>query len=256
MDCKPCSSARFRPAREAASHPKPSALWLRDRFAGAPFPVVSGFPAGPPRGARGPCRSALPVRVDADARAARVLGSRGGRSALMPSVKAVFKSGPGRRRQEPVREVHRQPPDGRHHLLRGRHRHRDVHHPVGDGRAAEGDRRRDPRPRDAREGRLLRRDERPRGRAAHRLGAGEDRRRARADQRRHVRRDAEEQHRDRRPHDAQALAPPARGHGDARGGRSAGRSPRRRSRSSARSSPSGRTTPAAWSATTRPRSSS
>ena len=42
-----------------------AAAWLSDRFAGAPFPVVRGFPAGHLRGSR-TLPLGLPVRVDAE----------------------------------------------------------------------------------------------------------------------------------------------------------------------------------------------
>jgi muramoyltetrapeptide carboxypeptidase len=55
------------PSARGGESPEAVAAWLEDRFAGAPFPVVRGFPAGHLRHARTlPLGS--PVRVDADRR--------------------------------------------------------------------------------------------------------------------------------------------------------------------------------------------
>ncbi len=52
-------------ARGGGESPEAVAAWLEDRFAGAPFPVVRGFPAGHLRRPRTLALGA-PVRVDAD----------------------------------------------------------------------------------------------------------------------------------------------------------------------------------------------
>ena len=53
------------PGARGGESTETAAAWLSDRFAGAPFPVVRGFPAGHLRGSR-TLPLGLPVRVDAE----------------------------------------------------------------------------------------------------------------------------------------------------------------------------------------------
>ena len=53
------------PGARGGESPEAVGVWLRDYFAGAPFPVLSGLPAGHIRGTR-TLPLGLPVRVDAD----------------------------------------------------------------------------------------------------------------------------------------------------------------------------------------------
>jgi muramoyltetrapeptide carboxypeptidase LdcA involved in peptidoglycan recycling len=52
------------PGARGGESPEAVGLWLRDFFAGAPFPVLSGLPAGHLPGTR-TLPLGLPVRVDA-----------------------------------------------------------------------------------------------------------------------------------------------------------------------------------------------
>jgi muramoyltetrapeptide carboxypeptidase LdcA involved in peptidoglycan recycling len=53
------------PGARGGESPETLSVWLRDYFAGAPFPVLSGLPAGHIRGTR-TLPLGLPVRVDAN----------------------------------------------------------------------------------------------------------------------------------------------------------------------------------------------